>query len=97
MLTFRTPPRYAYVRRGQREVEKDSHESQPSVHGGRQNIIVPLPPTLSVSEDEKIEYDSNKDPSVEVEGRGWWHNGRRSENYWEVNEWNPFLFRECFV
>lgn len=36
------------------EVHEYSHESQPGVHGGRENIIVPLPPTLSLSKDEEM-------------------------------------------
>lgn len=97
VLTFRTPPGYTSVRHGQWEVQKDSHESQPSVQCGRENIIVPLPPTLSVSEDEEIEYCSNKDPCVEIQGCSWWHCTRCTEKYWEVNEWNPFLCGECFM
>lgn len=95
--TINTPPGYADAPHGKREIQKHPHESQPSIHGCREDIIIPLPPTLSVFKNEVIEYSSNHNPAIEIHTCSRWHCCCWSEKYWKVNQWDPFLAGESFL
>ncbi|GER53546.1 proteinaceous RNase P 2 [Striga asiatica] len=93
MLPSRTPPRDPFFLHPQAKVQQYPHESQPRIKRCRQNIVVPLPPTLSVS----VENRPHNYPAVVVDRRGRWHHSRGPEQNGYVDQLYPSLAREQLV
>lgn len=88
------PPTYISVLYANAEVEQHCHESNTSIQSRREDIVVPLPPFLPVSEHEKVEDCAHQDPRIVIDGSRRRHAGRGSQEDGQVDQGNPTVAGE---
>lgn len=94
---IRTPPIHMHISNSQSKVNQHRHERHAGVQRPRENIVIPLPPSFPVPEDEVVKDRADQNPRVVINRRGRRHVGGGAEEDGEVDERNPGLVGEISV